>query len=91
MIWTGAFAAVGVVGAVYGAGLKTQQEYQAQKKHIVELSVEDRIRDLEARRAELVAQRWPLERKVDELRARIRASEEKEKEENLTRNDRDIS
>ncbi|KAI0600714.1 hypothetical protein F4775DRAFT_590273 [Biscogniauxia sp. FL1348] len=72
MIWTGAFAAVGVVGAVYGAGLKTQQEYQAEKKHIAELSIEDRIRDLEGRRAELVAQRWPIERKIDELRARMR-------------------
>lgn len=29
VIWTGAFAAVTFVGAIYGAGLKTQQEYKA--------------------------------------------------------------
>ncbi|KAI5921745.1 hypothetical protein F4810DRAFT_676651 [Camillea tinctor] len=75
--WTGAFAAIAVVGTVYGAGLRTQQEYQAEKKHIVELSIDDRIRDLEGRRAELAAQRWPLEHKIGEVRARIRASEEK--------------
>lgn len=28
-IWTGAFAAVTVVGSIYGAGLKTQQEFKA--------------------------------------------------------------
>lgn len=29
IIWTGAFAAVTIVGAIYGAGLKTQQEYKS--------------------------------------------------------------
>jgi hypothetical protein len=27
MVWTVAFAAVTIVGSIYGAGLKTQQEY----------------------------------------------------------------
>lgn len=27
-IWTGAFAAVTIMGTLYGAGLKTQQEYK---------------------------------------------------------------
>ena len=29
IIWTGAFAAIAFTGAIYGAGLKTQQEYKA--------------------------------------------------------------
>lgn len=29
VLWTVAFAAVTIVGAIYGAGLKTQQEYKA--------------------------------------------------------------
>ncbi|KAI0886055.1 uncharacterized protein GGS22DRAFT_187286 [Annulohypoxylon maeteangense] len=69
---TGAFAAVAVVGAIYGAGLKTQQEYKKEKQKIVEASAEDRIRDLEGRRATLVAYRRPIERKLDDLRARMR-------------------
>ncbi|KAI1495805.1 hypothetical protein F5X99DRAFT_103262 [Biscogniauxia marginata] len=75
MIWTGAFAAVAIAGAIYGAGLKTQQEYKAEKKQIIETSVENRVRDLEERRAGLVAQRLPIERKLGELRTRIRESE----------------
>ncbi|OTB07348.1 hypothetical protein M426DRAFT_8725 [Hypoxylon sp. CI-4A] len=75
LIWTGAFAAITIVGAIYGAGLKTQQEYKQEKQKIVEASVEDRVRNLEQRRAALVTQRAPLERKLAELQARIRAQE----------------
>lgn len=78
MIWTGAFAAVTIVGAIYGAGLKTQQEYKEEKKKIIEASPEDRIRALEDRRAVLVRERAPLERKLGEVRARIRAQEMKD-------------
>ncbi|KAI1445208.1 hypothetical protein F5Y02DRAFT_418260 [Annulohypoxylon stygium] len=74
-VLTGAFAAVAVVGAIYGAGLKTQQEYKTEKRQIVEASVEDRIQGLEGRRATLLAQRRPIERKLDDVRARIRAQE----------------
>ncbi|OTA95423.1 hypothetical protein M434DRAFT_64359, partial [Hypoxylon sp. CO27-5] len=75
IIWTGAFAAVTIVGAIYGAGLKTQQEYKEEKKRIIEASPEDRIRALEDRRAVLVRERAPLERKLGEVRARIKAQE----------------
>ena len=34
IIWTVAFAAVTIVGAIYGAGLKTQQEYKAVCAHL---------------------------------------------------------
>ncbi|KAI2634712.1 hypothetical protein GGS26DRAFT_589631 [Hypomontagnella submonticulosa] len=71
LIWTAAFAAVTIVGAIYGAGLKTQQEYKSEKQKIVESTPEDRIRDLEARRAALLTQRMPLERKLRDLRARM--------------------
>ncbi|KAI0838064.1 hypothetical protein F5Y06DRAFT_297059 [Hypoxylon sp. FL0890] len=78
IIWTGAFAAVTIVGAIYGAGLKTQQEFKQEKKKIIEASPEERIRDLEERRAMLVRERAPLERKLEELRVRIRAQEMKD-------------
>ncbi|KAF2970524.1 hypothetical protein GQX73_g3080 [Xylaria multiplex] len=71
LIWTGAFAAVTIVGSIYGAGLKTQQEYSAEKKKILETPIEDRIRELEARRAQLVTQKRPLERKLEQLRLRV--------------------
>ncbi|KAI0503013.1 hypothetical protein F5B22DRAFT_578193 [Xylaria bambusicola] len=71
MIWTGAFAAVTIVGTIYGAGLKTQQEYRAEKKQILETSIEERISALEARRAQLVRQKQPLEKKREELQLRI--------------------
>ncbi|KAH9905348.1 hypothetical protein F4778DRAFT_802870 [Xylariomycetidae sp. FL2044] len=75
LVWTGAFAAVTIVGAIYGAGLKTQQEYNAEKKKVAELPVEDRIRGLEEHRARLVAQKIPLEKKLAGLRARMGGSE----------------
>lgn len=80
MILTGAFAAVAIVGAIYGAGLKTQEEIKQEKDKIAEASIEDRIRDLEARRSTLVSQRIPLERKLDGLRARMRAQAQEGKD-----------
>ncbi|KAI1212799.1 uncharacterized protein F4807DRAFT_350491 [Annulohypoxylon truncatum] len=77
-VLTGAFAAVAVVGAIYGAGLKTQQEYNREKQKIAEASAEDRIRNLEERRTALLAQRRPIERKLNDLRARMRAQELKD-------------
>ncbi|KAI0384545.1 hypothetical protein F5Y04DRAFT_277919 [Hypomontagnella monticulosa] len=71
LVWTGAFAAVTIVGAIYGAGLKTQQEFHSEKQKIIESTPEDRIRDLEARRAALVTQKMPLERKLRDLRVRM--------------------
>lgn len=79
LIYTGAFAAVTVVGAIYGAGLKTRREREQEVHRIVEAPPEDRIRDLEGRRAALLAQRRPLDAKLADLRARIRAQQEEEK------------
>ncbi|KAI3327132.1 hypothetical protein HD806DRAFT_383464 [Xylariaceae sp. AK1471] len=76
MIWTGAFAAVTIVGTIYGAGLKTQQEYQAEKKKILETPPEERIAALEARRAALVTSKRPLEQKLQELQLRVQKQEQ---------------
>ncbi|KAI1755836.1 hypothetical protein F4782DRAFT_550961 [Xylaria castorea] len=78
MIWTGAFAAVTIVGAIYGAGLKWQQDYHTEKKQVLEAPIDERIRTLETRRAQLVNQRRPLEKKLEELRLRVQ--EEKKNE-----------
>ncbi|EMR72297.1 hypothetical protein UCREL1_658 [Eutypa lata UCREL1] len=75
IIWTGAFAAVTIVGAIYGAGLKTQQEYKSEKKQVVQASVEDRIAVLENRRATLMSQKIPLDNKLAGLRKRMEAKE----------------
>ncbi|KAI0848176.1 hypothetical protein F5Y00DRAFT_239335 [Daldinia vernicosa] len=80
VIWTGAFAAVTIVGAIYGAGLKTQAEFQQEKRKIVEATPEDRIRGLEARRAALVAQKAPFERKLADVRARMSAQQQEGKD-----------
>ncbi|ETS84778.1 hypothetical protein PFICI_02803 [Pestalotiopsis fici W106-1] len=78
IVWTVAFAAVTIVGAIYGAGLKTQQEYKAEKQQIIESTTEDRISDLENRRALLMNSRMPLERKLTALQARMKAKEAEE-------------
>ncbi|KAI0012030.1 hypothetical protein F4779DRAFT_614982 [Xylariaceae sp. FL0662B] len=80
MIWTGAFAAVAIVGAIYGAGLKTQQEYKAEKKQIIEASVEDRIRGLEEHRASLARQKLALEEKLAVVRLRIQQQQQQHQE-----------
>ncbi|KAI1813156.1 hypothetical protein GGS20DRAFT_496324 [Poronia punctata] len=77
LIWTGAFAAVTIVGAIYGAGLKTQQEYKTEKKKFIETPPEERIRTLEERRAALVTTKRPLEKKLGELRLRVQEQEKK--------------
>ncbi|GAP89919.1 hypothetical protein SAMD00023353_4400230 [Rosellinia necatrix] len=71
MIWTGAFAVVTIISAIYGAGLKAKQEFHAEKKTILEAPVEERIRVLEEHRSQLVNQRRPLERKLEQLRLRV--------------------
>ncbi|KAH7029415.1 uncharacterized protein B0I36DRAFT_350301 [Microdochium trichocladiopsis] len=80
IVWTGAFAAVTIVGAIYGAGLKTQQEFKAEKAKVIEATPEERIAQLETRRSALVTQRIPIQRKLDEVNERIRATEEKEQQ-----------
>ncbi|KAH8648362.1 hypothetical protein BX600DRAFT_517759 [Xylariales sp. PMI_506] len=78
LVWTGAFAAITIVATMFGAGLRTQQEYKAEKQQILEYTAEERIKDLETRRAALVSQKIPLELKIKNLHEKIKAREEAE-------------
>lgn len=80
LIWTGAFAAVTIVGSIYGVGLKTQQEYHSEKQQILESPVEERILSLEGRRAQLVNLKRPLEKKREELRLRLQKEQQGEQQ-----------
>ncbi|GME29126.1 hypothetical protein GTA08_BOTSDO07692 [Neofusicoccum parvum] len=74
VILTGAISAVTVAGALYGAGLKTQQEYKQARKTVYELPVEERIAGLETKRTRLVSQKQDLERKIAEIETRRTAA-----------------
>ncbi|KAI1321887.1 hypothetical protein F5Y16DRAFT_405027 [Xylariaceae sp. FL0255] len=80
-VWTGAFAAVTFVGTIYGAGLKTQQEYKAEKQQIIEATPEERIKVLEDRKAALKLQKRPFEEKIARARVRIAEAARKKAEE----------
>ncbi|KAL2020499.1 hypothetical protein VTK56DRAFT_8384 [Thermocarpiscus australiensis] len=71
MLWTVAFAAVTFTGTIYGAGLKTQQQWKAEKKRIQEASVDEKVSMLETQRAELLKQKREIEAKLAEVRARM--------------------
>lgn len=71
MIWTGAFAAITMVGTIYGAGLKTRVEYKQEKEKFVEAPVEERVVALEQRRGQLVTQRMQVEKKLAGLRRKM--------------------
>ncbi|KAK3331114.1 hypothetical protein B0H66DRAFT_598613 [Apodospora peruviana] len=70
IIWTIGFAAVTVSGAIYGATLKTQQEWKAEKEKFQTATVDERVSVLEQRRAQLLKQKHDLEIKIADLRAR---------------------
>ncbi|KAK4200156.1 hypothetical protein QBC40DRAFT_265333 [Triangularia verruculosa] len=76
LIWTGAFAATTFTGAIYGAGLKTQQEWKQEKQKIQELTTDEKVAMLENSKGELWKQKVSLEQKLREVRARM----EKEKQ-----------
>jgi cytochrome c-type biogenesis protein CcmH/NrfG len=71
MVWTAAFAAVTIVGTIYGAGLKTRIEYKQEKEKFVEAPVEERVAALEQRRAQLMMHRGQVEKKLVELRRKM--------------------
>ncbi|KAK3943973.1 hypothetical protein QBC46DRAFT_252945 [Diplogelasinospora grovesii] len=72
MVWTGAFAAVTFVGTIYGAGLKTQQEWKTERQRIQEVTMDEKMAALEQRRAHLMKQKTQLELKLDDLHSRMR-------------------
>lgn len=76
IVWTGAIALITIVGAVTGAQLKMDRDVVKGKRRFLETPVDDRIAMLEERRAALVRQKRPLDAKLAEVRARIRAEEQ---------------
>lgn len=81
VVLTGAVALITISGALTGAWLKMDDGPVKQKKKAAkELSIDDRIAMLEDRRAALMTMKMPLERKLGDLRARMRATKEREEQ-----------
>ncbi|KAL2161131.1 hypothetical protein VTH06DRAFT_8350 [Thermothelomyces fergusii] len=71
IIYTVGFAAVTITGTIYGAGLKTQQEWKASKRKLQEATVDEKVAMLEAQKLDLLRQKEEIERKLADLRARM--------------------
>ncbi|KAL2147411.1 hypothetical protein VTI28DRAFT_9875 [Corynascus sepedonium] len=74
IIYTLGFAAVTITGTIYGAGLKTQQEWKATKQKLQEATVDDKVAMLEVQKHDLLRQKGEIEAKLGDLRARMRAN-----------------
>ncbi|KAL1876418.1 hypothetical protein VTK73DRAFT_9357 [Phialemonium thermophilum] len=72
MVYATAFAAVTFVGTIYGAGLKTRQEYKTEKKKALEATVDEKVAMLEQRRRTLLAQKTDIEAKMEKLHTRMK-------------------
>ncbi|KAF2741178.1 hypothetical protein EJ04DRAFT_423566 [Polyplosphaeria fusca] len=68
-VWTGAITAVTIVGAIYGAGLRSQQQFTQETKRVLEASPEEKIAQLETVRSDLVRRRNDLQRKINNFSA----------------------
>ncbi|KAH9874991.1 hypothetical protein J1614_004479 [Plenodomus biglobosus] len=77
-ILTGAVAAITVTGSIYGATLKSDLEMSKKRKQILETNPEDHIQTLEIARAQLVAKKNELERKITVFRQRRLKEKENE-------------
>ncbi|EAQ90006.1 predicted protein [Chaetomium globosum CBS 148.51] len=64
IILTVSFAAVIFTGTIYGAGLKTQQEWKAEKKKVQEASVDEKVAMLERQKLDMLRQKTEIESKV---------------------------
>ncbi|KAK0612329.1 hypothetical protein B0T17DRAFT_543285 [Bombardia bombarda] len=82
MVYTGAFAASVFMGTIYGAGLKTQQEWKEEKKKVVEATTAEKLSLLDQRRSQLMKQKIDLDIKLADLHARMkkRAKEEQQQQ-----------
>ncbi|KAK4153716.1 hypothetical protein C8A00DRAFT_43412 [Chaetomidium leptoderma] len=74
IIWTVAFAAVTFTGTIYGAGLKTQQEWSAEKQKVEEATVDEKVALLEQHKLGLMRQKNEIEGKLEDLRERMKAA-----------------
>ncbi|ESZ91603.1 hypothetical protein SBOR_8002 [Sclerotinia borealis F-4128] len=66
IVWTCAITSITAVGAIYGAGLKTQGEHKKEIRKVREATLSERISHLEQQRGALVAKRIGLEKKIKE-------------------------
>ncbi|ROW07165.1 hypothetical protein VPNG_07335 [Cytospora leucostoma] len=80
VVMTGSIALITIVGAVTGAWLKMDSDTVKQKRVFLETPIDDRIAILEEQRSSLLALRIPLERKLGDLRERMRVKKEREGE-----------
>ncbi|ROW10489.1 hypothetical protein VMCG_01748 [Cytospora schulzeri] len=81
VVLTGAVALITISGALTGAWLKMDDSpIKQKKKYDQEATIDDRIVMLEDRRAALVNMKMPLDRKLGDLRARMRAKKEAEEQ-----------
>ncbi|KAK7731087.1 hypothetical protein SLS53_008805 [Cytospora paraplurivora] len=80
VVMTGSIAIVTIVGAVTGAWLKMDSDTVKQRKVFMETPIDDRIAILEEQRSSLVALRMPLEKKLGDLRERMRVKKERDGE-----------
>ncbi|OCL04212.1 hypothetical protein AOQ84DRAFT_301318 [Glonium stellatum] len=79
-VMTGAVFAITVTGALYGAGLKTQQEFKKEKKVLLQATPEERIAQLESARERLMTKKLEMERKIADVTARRIARDQKKSE-----------
>ncbi|KAF2499229.1 hypothetical protein BU16DRAFT_603220 [Lophium mytilinum] len=69
-IMTGAVAGITATGALYGAGLKTKQEWKQEKQKVLDATPDEKIAQLEIARERLEGRRKEMERKIAQVAAR---------------------
>ncbi|KAF3008953.1 hypothetical protein E8E13_011410 [Curvularia kusanoi] len=74
-VMTGSVAAITVVGTVYGAGLKTDQEVKRERKRYQEADPEEVIAQLQIARDNLVLKKNEMERKIAAFQEKRKAKE----------------
>ncbi|KAK4188961.1 hypothetical protein QBC35DRAFT_548009 [Podospora australis] len=78
MLWTGVFAAVTITGTIYGAGLKTQQEWQSEKKKRQEATLEEQTNLLNTQLKKLQKEKAEIEDKLAYVRERAERRRERD-------------
>ncbi|KAF2268176.1 hypothetical protein CC78DRAFT_15726 [Lojkania enalia] len=78
-VMTAAITSITVSGAIYGAVLRSKQQFNQERKRLREASPEDMIAQLEAVRADLVMKKNELERKIADFQAKRIGKEQEHK------------
>ncbi|PKS12094.1 hypothetical protein jhhlp_001391 [Lomentospora prolificans] len=75
-VWATGMAIIIIAGTWWGAGLRTNQDYEKEKKRILEAPVEEKIAVLEAQKKHLYSQQSLLQQKLDTFHAHVKEREE---------------